>query len=158
MTVNKEQISCAVLNTQGVRCCRIAVSETTVIPPGVEQIIPGKVIDIGYAPERSMLVASDKIVEKHQLLLAKTVVNASADVVPIPELNATDKSVKVYEKTIDKPCKDVTILNELACSQDWPKEDIPEHLPSSTQTVLVTWYTGFKSLNHQNQELFITTD
>ncbi|CAG2210053.1 unnamed protein product [Mytilus edulis] len=81
MTVNKEQISCAVLNTQGVRCCRVAVSETTVIPPGVEQIIPGKVIDIGYAPERSMLVASDEIVEKHQLLLAKnavTVLNESA--------------------------------------------------------------------------------
>ncbi|CAC5382815.1 unnamed protein product [Mytilus coruscus] len=44
MTVNKEQISCAVVNTQGVRCCRVAVSETTVILPGVEQIIPGKLL------------------------------------------------------------------------------------------------------------------
>ncbi|VDH99304.1 Hypothetical predicted protein [Mytilus galloprovincialis] len=50
MTVNKEQISIAVLNTQGVRCCRVAVSETSVIPPGVEQIIPGIVSGIGYAP------------------------------------------------------------------------------------------------------------
>ncbi|CAC5412851.1 unnamed protein product [Mytilus coruscus] len=54
MTVNKEEISCAVLNTHSVRCCRVAVSETTAIPPGVEQIIPGKVIDIGNAPECSI--------------------------------------------------------------------------------------------------------
>ncbi|CAG2202200.1 unnamed protein product [Mytilus edulis] len=128
MTVNKEQISCAVLNTQGVRCCRVAVSETTVIPTGVQQIIPGKVIDFGFAPDCSMLVDIDRFVEKHQLLLAKKVVNSSSDVVPIPELNATDTSVKVYEQTIDKPCGDVTILIELACSQDSPKEDIPEHL------------------------------
>ncbi|CAG2219371.1 unnamed protein product [Mytilus edulis] len=112
MTVNKEQISCAVLNTQGVRCCRVAVSETTVIPPGVEQIIPGKVIDIGYAPERSMLVASDEIVEKHQLMLAKTVVNSASDVVPMT------------------PCEAVTVLNESAYSRDSPREDIPEHLSS----------------------------
>ncbi|CAG2246143.1 unnamed protein product [Mytilus edulis] len=130
MTVNKEQISCAVFNTQGVRCCRVAVSETTVIPPGVDQIIPGKVMDIGYAPDCSMLVASDKFVEKHQLMLAKTVVNSSSDVVPIPDLNATDKSVKVYEQTIDKPCEAVTVLNESAYSRDSPREDIPEHLSS----------------------------
>ncbi|CAG2200116.1 unnamed protein product [Mytilus edulis] len=76
MTVNKEQISCAVLNTQAVRCCRVAVSETIVIPPGV----PGKVLDISYAPECSMIVPTDKLVEKHQLMLAKTVVNSSSDV------------------------------------------------------------------------------
>ncbi|CAC5407397.1 unnamed protein product [Mytilus coruscus] len=51
ITVNKEEISCAVLNTQGVRCCRVAVSETTDIPLCVEQIIPGNVIEIGCAPE-----------------------------------------------------------------------------------------------------------
>ncbi|CAC5398633.1 unnamed protein product [Mytilus coruscus] len=117
MTVNKEEISCAVVNTQGVRCCRVAVSETTVIPPGVEQIIPGKVIDIGYAPDCSMLVASDKCVEKHQLLLAKTVVNSSSNVVPIQVLNATDKSVKVYEKTIETPCEAVTVLTKPAKSR-----------------------------------------
>ncbi|CAG2254177.1 unnamed protein product [Mytilus edulis] len=89
-----EHISCAVLNTQGVRCCRVAVSEAIVIPPGDEQIIPGKVLDIGYAPERSMLVALDEIVEKHQLLLAKTVVNSASDVVPMKVLNATNKSAK----------------------------------------------------------------
>ncbi|CAC5363677.1 unnamed protein product [Mytilus coruscus] len=109
-------------------CC---VRETTVIPPGVEQIIPGKVIDIGYAPECSMLVASDTFVEKHQLLLAKTVVNSSSNVVPIQVLNATDKYVKVYEKkTIETPCEAVTVLNESACSLDSSKEDIPEHLSS----------------------------
>ncbi|CAG2232703.1 unnamed protein product [Mytilus edulis] len=130
MTVNKEQISCAVFNTQGVRCCRVAVSETTVIPPGVDQIIPGKVMDIGYAPDCSMLVASDKFVEKHQLMLAKTVVNSSSDVVPMQVLNATDKSVKVYEQTIETPCEAVTVLNESACSRDSSREDIPEHLSS----------------------------
>ncbi|CAC5425746.1 unnamed protein product [Mytilus coruscus] len=130
MTVNKEQISCAVLNIQGVRCCRVAVSETTVIPPGVEQIIPGKVIDIGYAPECSMLVASDKFVEKHQLLLAKTVVNSSSDVVPMRVLNTTDKSVKVYANSIAATCEAVTILNESVCFPESSTEDIPEHLSS----------------------------
>ncbi|CAC5416729.1 unnamed protein product [Mytilus coruscus] len=130
MTVNKEQISCAVVNTQGVRCCRVAVSETTVIPPGVEQIIPGKVIDIGYAPDCSMLVASDKFVEKHQLLLAETVVNSSSDVVPMRVLNATGKSVKVYVNSIAATCEAVTILNESVCSQELSTEDIPEHLTS----------------------------
>ncbi|CAG2225766.1 unnamed protein product [Mytilus edulis] len=77
-----------------------------------------------------MLVASDKFVEKHQLMLAKTVVNSSSDVVPIPDLNATDKSVKVYEQTIETPCEAVTVLNESAYSQDSPREDIPEHLSS----------------------------
>ncbi|CAC5419814.1 unnamed protein product [Mytilus coruscus] len=124
------RISCAVVNTQRVRCCRVAVSETIIIPPGVEQIIPGKVIDIGYAPDCSILVASDKFVEKHRLLLAKTVVNSSSDVVPMRVLNATDKSVKVYEKTIETPCEAVTVLNESACSLDSSKEDIPEHLSS----------------------------
>ncbi|CAC5368830.1 unnamed protein product [Mytilus coruscus] len=130
MTVNKEEISCAVVNTQGVRCCRVAVSETTVIPPGVEQIIPGKVIDIGYAPDCSMLVASDKFVEKHQLLLAKTVVNSSSNVVPIQVLNTTDKSAKVYEKTTETPCEAVTVLNESACSLASSKKNTPEHLSS----------------------------
>ncbi|CAG2233061.1 unnamed protein product [Mytilus edulis] len=39
-------------------------------------------------------------------------------------------SCAVYEKTIDKPCEAVTVLNESAYSRDSPREDIPEHLSS----------------------------
>ncbi|CAC5365370.1 unnamed protein product [Mytilus coruscus] len=159
MTVNKDVVYCAVLNTQAVRCCRVAVSETTVIPSGVEQIIPGKVIDIGYAPECNMLVASDKFVEKHQLLLAKTVVNSSSEFVPIRELTATDKSVKVHmKKTISTTCEAVTILNESVCFLGSSKEDIPEPLSSLYTNSISDLVYRIKKSEPAKPELFITTD
>lgn len=97
VTINNEKIYCAVVNTRVIRCCRIAVQETTVVPPGVEQIIPCKVLvlDTVYAPDCGMLLPTDTFVSKHQLLLA----NSTSETVPIRVLNVTDQSVKVYKKT-----------------------------------------------------------
>ena len=91
VTVNNEHIYCAVVNSRVVRCRRIAV-------PGVEQIIPGKVLDTVYAPDCGMLVPTEKCVSKHQLLLAKAVVNSTSETVPIRVLDVTGQSVKEYKK------------------------------------------------------------
>jgi hypothetical protein len=112
VTINNEQMYCAVVNTRVIRCCRIAVQETTVVTPGVEQIIPGKVLGTVYAPDCGMLVPTKKCVSKHQLLLAKAVVNSTSETIPIRVLNVTDQSVKVYTKIVAATCEAVTIVDQ----------------------------------------------
>lgn len=123
-TINNAHIYCAVVNTRVARCRRIAV-------PGVEQIIPGKVLDTGYAPDCGMLVPTEKFVSKHQLLLAKAVVNSTSETVPIRVLNVTGQSVKEYKKTVaTATCEAVPILNKPSGSVDFSPECVPEHLSS----------------------------
>ena len=65
--------------------------------------------------------------DKHQLLLAKTVVNPSNKTVPIRVLNVTDKAVKVYEKTVAATCEAVTVLDKPEISSEF-SDTVPEFL------------------------------
>ncbi|KAL3876293.1 hypothetical protein ACJMK2_034158 [Sinanodonta woodiana] len=40
--LNGQPVKCATVELKSIRCCRVVVDKTSIIPPGVERIIPGE--------------------------------------------------------------------------------------------------------------------
>ncbi|KAL3852721.1 hypothetical protein ACJMK2_016339 [Sinanodonta woodiana] len=74
--LNGQPVKCATVELKSIRCCRVVVDKTNIIPPGVERIIPGKVLDLEAFPSCAILVPTEKFTERYQLLMEKSVVNA----------------------------------------------------------------------------------
>ncbi|KAL3867453.1 hypothetical protein ACJMK2_044655 [Sinanodonta woodiana] len=74
--LNGQLMKCATVELKSIRCYRVVVEKTSVIPPGLERIIPGKVLDFETSPTCAMLVPTEKFTKRYQLLMAKSVVNA----------------------------------------------------------------------------------
>ncbi|KAL3888532.1 hypothetical protein ACJMK2_000898 [Sinanodonta woodiana] len=91
--LNGQPVNCATLELKSIRCCRVVIDKTSIIPPGVERIIPGKVIDLEAAPSCAILVPTEKFTERYQLLLEKLVVNVENNCVPIRVLNPSERSI-----------------------------------------------------------------
>ncbi|KAL3888439.1 hypothetical protein ACJMK2_000806 [Sinanodonta woodiana] len=111
--LNGQPVKCATVELKSIRCCRVVVDKTSIITPGVERIIPGKVLDLEAAPSCEILVPTEKITERYQLLMAKSVVNAENNCVPIRALNPSERSIKLYEKSVAATCEAVTVQSEV---------------------------------------------
>ncbi|KAL3831719.1 hypothetical protein ACJMK2_023435, partial [Sinanodonta woodiana] len=126
--LNGQPVKCATVGLKSIRSCRVLVDKTSIILPGVERIIPGRMLDLEAAPSCAILVQTEKFTERYQLLMAKSVVNAENNCVPIRVLNPSERSIKVYGKSVAATCEAVTVQNEVPTFPYSPTGMVPPYL------------------------------
>ncbi|KAL3887452.1 hypothetical protein ACJMK2_027393 [Sinanodonta woodiana] len=126
--LNGQPVNCATVELKSSRCCRVVVDKTCIIPPGVETIIPGKVLDLEASPSCAILVPTEQFTERYQLLMAKSVVNAEKNCIPIKVLHLSELSIKMYEKYVAATCEAATVDNEVTVFPYSPTGAILPHL------------------------------
>ncbi len=82
------------------KCHRVAVTETTVIPPNSEQLVSGKLMTKPENEEMGVLEPREIFTRKHPVMVASTLVNPSNEIIPIRVINPTQNPVKIHKHTI----------------------------------------------------------
>ena len=119
-------------------CCRVALVENVEIPHSSEVVVSGKTLDHIDNDYSCLIEGSEKFVQKtghpSHLLVAKSVVDPSTDMIQIRLANLTDKPIKVFKDTVTATMETVEVVeNELVGStgtSDISKkiDQLPEHL------------------------------
>ena len=91
----------------GTACCHVAVSETVVIPPGTEMIVPGKYMQPSRAAGPGVLEVAEQFVERKHLLVAKTQVDMGRKEIPLRLLNLTSTHQTVHKDTTVAWCEPI---------------------------------------------------
>ncbi|KAK3592803.1 hypothetical protein CHS0354_009247 [Potamilus streckersoni] len=116
--------------------CLVSVFDDVIIPPNNEIIVPGKRIDPVIQDTTALMEQTPNFMYKHELLLAKTVVNPTLGTVPLRILNITDMGYKLHKNTVVatndvvKLCtKQKHTVNEVKVTESCLGENtVPEHL------------------------------
>lgn len=124
--------------------CKIAVLEDIEIPPRCEMIVPGAIVHVDGYPQGQygIIEPAVKFVERKGLLVAKSVVDISKEIIPLRMINLLDTPSKVYKGSIAAICEEVnsddfvTYHHVQSLSQDnniskerqLTDNPIPEHL------------------------------
>ena len=114
-------------------CFRVSVENTTVVPPRSEALVAGKIVS-QCAPVLGLLEPTARLKVVNQLILARSLVDTSSEIIPLRVLNPTD-----YPCTLEAPhiwqnnvvfCqereKDSSLTNAL--DDDGETPSVPEHL------------------------------
>ena len=111
LSLNENVVAC-VGGEQLPRCARMAVRVTTVIPPRSEGLVPAKLIDPCGKTSLAVTEGQERFTKKSQLLVAKTLVDVTNDVIPLRLFNPTDQPQTVYQNTIAAWCEPVEEVSE----------------------------------------------
>ena len=137
-------------------CFRVSVENTAVVPPRSEALVAGKIVG-QYTPVLRLLEPTARLMEVNQLILARSLVDTSSDIIPLRVLNPTDYPCTLYKDTVAAMCEPVDLVetphiwgNNLALCQEHEKGDsvtvavdndgetlsVPEHLADLFQRSL----------------------
>ena len=113
---------------------RVTLKETSVIPPLSEQILEGEIEGHpGYTC--GIVEASDRLVEKKQVMIAKSIVDPSGRLIPLRVVNLTEQPVKLYRRTCAATCEPLEgVLDDqetgrtFGVSSTPDKDRVPHHL------------------------------
>ena len=128
-------------------CFRVSVENTAVVPPRSEALIAGKILG-KHAPVLGLLEPTARLMEVNQLILARSLVDTSSNIIPLRVLNPTDYPCTLYKDTVAAMCEPVDLVeapriwqNNVACYQERGKDgsltdavengetpSVPEHL------------------------------
>ena len=67
-------------------CFRVSVENTAVVPPRSEALVAGKIVS-QYAPVLELLEPTARLMEVNHLILARSLMDTSLDVIPLRVLN-----------------------------------------------------------------------
>ena len=81
------------------RCCKLTVKDTVVIPSSSETVVPGEFRG-EFHGGLSMFETSESFLNRHELIVARGVVDAGSSEVPLRILNLSSKDVKIYKGTV----------------------------------------------------------
>ena len=89
-------------------CCRVAVAETSIIPANSESLIQARLLTKPKLQAKVGVIEPREVfLEKHELMVAKVLVDPQHDVIPLRVLNATSKPITVHKNTIAATCHEV---------------------------------------------------
>ena len=129
-------------------CFRVSVENTALVPPRSEALEAGKIVG-QYAPVLGLLEPTARLMEVNQLILARSLVDTSSNIISLRALNPTDYPCTLYEDTVAAMCEPVNLVeapriwqNNVACYQERAKDgsltdavdndgetpSVPEHL------------------------------
>jgi hypothetical protein len=112
-----------------VNCCRIAVASTVVLQPGSETLVPGKLVRGGFAPKVGMVEATESFLSRDRgVLVARTVVDATADEIPLRLVNLSSDPSILYQGTHVALIQPVEVCSQLESSGN-QREEISELSP-----------------------------
>ena len=115
------------LGTVNPACYRVAVSETTVIPPRSETLVPGSILDFDRTNAGGLLQPTARLMEEKRLLLARTLVEMDNEVVPLRVLNSSERPLTMYKGTIAAWCEPISEV----VSQQKEKKSVSMCRPTS---------------------------
>ena len=138
LKINGEKIRCFANSREAqARCCRIAVSEFTVIPPQTEIVVEGFPTSTIDRRATGLLETDSKFLHKKGLLVAKALVCFESGTVPVRIANPYDQKLELNKHTIVatfEPLEPEELLSvntaKTVSNSDstYSETDIPEHL------------------------------
>ena len=112
--------------------CRVQVSQTQVIPPGKEFILPGKLKRRGNHGNYGMIEPSELFVNKHNVLVGKTLVDSASNLIPVRVMNLTNEPQVIHKDTVVgvyQPVLEVTPdENHIVLENPKATVEVPVHL------------------------------
>ena len=90
-------------------CLRVAVDETTLVPPKSEAVIRAKIIGPN-TPILGILEPTTRLMESNNLMLARTLVDTGAGLIPLRVLNPSDEPRMLYRNTVAATCEQVNLV------------------------------------------------
>ena len=123
----------------GLACLRIALCETVVLPPRSESIVTAHFVDGEATEELGVIEATGQFQERHNLMMARSLVHLNWNQVPLRLLNPTDSTKTVYKDSIAATCEPAQCIDEdnrlgvncvkpQAVDSEASLETIPDHL------------------------------
>ena len=110
-------------------CFRVSVETTAVVPPRSEALVAGKIVG-QYTPVLGLLEPTARLMEVNQLIFPRSLVDTSADIIPLRVLNPTDYPFALYKDTVAAMCEPVDLVeaphiweNNVALCQKHEKGD-----------------------------------
>ena len=80
--------------------CRVVLEDTIEVPPESEIIVPGSLIDVYGDKNASIVEMTPKLVNKHGVLIARALVDASDGRVPLRLLNLSTEPAVIQKSTV----------------------------------------------------------
>ncbi|PIK53314.1 hypothetical protein BSL78_09793 [Apostichopus japonicus] len=127
--------------TSEISCCRVLVDETVVIAPESEAMILGRISEGVQHWESALVEPAEKFIEKHKLLVAKSLVDPRNSKIPVRVFNPTSEVIKVYEGTVAATLEEASVLNvpsknapsrkqmvSMVTSISDNRKEVPEHV------------------------------
>ena len=110
-------------------CFWVSVENTAVVPPRSEALVAGKIVS-QYTPVRGVLKPMARLMEVNQLILARSLVDTSSDIIPLLVFNPTVYPCTLYKDTVAVMCEPVDLVeaphireNNVALCQKHEKAD-----------------------------------
>ena len=146
-------------------CFRVSVETTAVVPPRSEALVAGKIVG-QCTPVLGLLEPTARLMEVNHLILARSLVDTSSDIIPLRVLNPTAYPCTLYKDTVAAICEPVDLVeaphiweNNVALCQKHEKGDgltdavdndgetlsVPKHLADLFQRSSHPLYTDERS-------------
>ena len=90
-------------------CFRVSVENTAVVPLRGEALVAGKIVG-QYTPVLGLLEPTARLMEVNQLILARSLVDTSSDIILLRVLNPTDYPCTLYKDTVAAMCEPVELV------------------------------------------------
>jgi hypothetical protein len=97
LSVKGEIIQCFHYASNAKYCYRVAIQETTEVPPNSEIFISGKPRDPIFRSTVGLVELNEKLVEKNGLLVARSIVNPEMDNIPLRIINVNSEPCTLYK-------------------------------------------------------------
>ncbi|KAK3090501.1 hypothetical protein FSP39_012342 [Pinctada imbricata] len=112
---------------------RVVISEDVVIPSNCEYFICGRIIDPVEKGMNALIEPTDDVLEKHEIMVARSLIHPKSYEVPIRVLNLTDREIKLHQDTVVAKMGKVSIIDSGEKSVNFIETnqlplDLPEHL------------------------------
>lgn len=113
-------------------CANVKISKLMVIPPDSDYTV--KAYIKGNVEKKLTILEPYKSLQKRGLLVARSVYDASSEVVQINTINLTDETIILYKDTLVgrlEPVKSISSLNDIHIDSNLEtnkNDNIPEHL------------------------------
>ena len=107
-------------------CFRVSVKDTAVVPPRSEALAAGKIVG-QYAPVLRLLKPTARLMEVNHLILARSLVDTSSDIITLQVLNPTDYPCTLMCEPVDLVEALHTWQNNVALFQEREKGGRTSH-------------------------------
>ena len=114
--------------------CRVKVASDVEIPAGKEMVVPGQLIRRGKHANCGVIEPSSGFIEKHGLLVGRTLVDPTRKIIPIRIMNISHESKKMHQDTVIGTFHTVNEVSEVLSKMAVDDEEcqkgdtLPDHL------------------------------
>ena len=98
--IQGKSIPCFSNESTVVHCSRVVLTEDIVIPANCELLAPALVESPNFHEGNAIVEPIEKFMEKHDILISKSLVDIKSESVPVRYLNFKDENLKLYKGSV----------------------------------------------------------